>query len=423
MDESGKTGGVRVAAWLIISLLGMMVTFSTAANAQETQHNVLTMGKPEEVGMAGPVMRAAVSLYSEAVARGDILGAVLLVARRGMVVLYEAVGVRDREKNLPMEKGTLFQIMSMTKPVVASAVLILVAQGKLQLDDPVSRYIPAFAQGRSREIKIRNLLNHTSGLRIPTNFVSKTDAEIANGSTLQREVARFPEIGPAETPGSSYEYSNPGYNTLAAVIEVASGEKIDVFLSDSIFKPLRMNDTYAYWRGQPRNGLPPVYEKRSGTWEIVQEDYAPFAKGSSGLVSTAWDYAKFCQMYLNGGIYDGVRVMGESSVQQATSPTVRSQLVYPSSWQLEQRHMQSRWYYRRDARGLGIDIGYGLGWVIASDGTFAHAGSWETFAWVDPNREIVGLILTQNVGGRNPGIEFMNVINSAVLGVGNKHSR
>src|SRR6266699_2591107 len=111
MDESGKTGGVRVAAWLIISLLGMMVTFSTAANAQETQHNVLTMGKPEEVGMSGPVIRAAVSLYSEAVARGDILGAVLLVARRGKVVLYEAVGVRDREKNLPMEKGTLFQIM------------------------------------------------------------------------------------------------------------------------------------------------------------------------------------------------------------------------------------------------------------------------------------------------------------------------
>lgn len=424
MDKSGKTGGARMhAGWLIICLLGIVSSISTAGNAPQTRDNVLTMGKPEEVGMSGPVIKAAVSLYTEAAARGDILGAVLLVARRGKVVLYEAVGVRDREKNLPMERGTPFQIMSMTKPVVASAALILAAQGKLQLDDPVSRYIPAFAQGRSQEIKIRNLLNHTSGFRIPTNFVPKTDAEIANGSTLQREVARFPEIGPAEAPGSSYEYSNPGYNTLAAVIEVASGEKIDVFLSDSIFRPLRMHDTYAYWRGQPRSGLPPVYEKKNGTWEIVQEDYVPFAKGSSGLVSTAWDYAKFCQMYLNGGIYNGVRVMGERFVQQATSPTVRSQLVYPSSRQLEQRHMQSRWYYRRDSRGLGIDIGYGLGWVTASDGTFAHAGSWETFAWVDPNREIVGLILTQNVGGRNPGIEFMNVINSAVLDADDKHSR
>ena len=197
--------------------------------------------------MSGPALKAAVSLYSEAAARGDILGVVLLVARRGKVVLYESIGMRDREKNLPMEKDTPFQIMSMTKPVIASAALILTYQGKLRLDDPVSRYIPAFAHGRSREIKIRNLLNHTSGLRIPTNFVPKTDAEIADGSTLQREVARLPEIGPDETPGSSYEYSNPGYNTLAAVIEVASGKKIDVFLSESIFKPLKMNTTYSYW--------------------------------------------------------------------------------------------------------------------------------------------------------------------------------
>ena len=108
------------------------------------------------------------------------------------------------------------------------------------------------------------------------------------------------DAGPAETPGSSSESNNPGYNTLAGMIEVASGEKIDAFLSDSIFKPLRMNDTHAYWRSQPRSGLPPVYEKKNGTWEIVQEDYAPCAKGSSGLVSTAWDYAKFCQIYLAG---------------------------------------------------------------------------------------------------------------------------
>jgi CubicO group peptidase (beta-lactamase class C family) len=177
--------------------------------------------------MSGPVLKAAVSLYSEAVARGDILGAVLLVVRHGKVVVYEAVGVRDRERNLPMEKDTPFQIQSMIKPVVASAALVLAADGKLQLDAPVSRYIPAFAHGRSQEIKIRNLLNHTSGFRIPSNFASKTNAEIPDGSTLQREVARLPEIGPAEVPGTSYEYSNPGYNALAAAIEVASGKTID----------------------------------------------------------------------------------------------------------------------------------------------------------------------------------------------------
>ena len=172
--------------------------------------------------MAESVLKAATSLYSEAVARGDILGAVLLVARQGKVVLYEATGVRDQERNLLMEKDTPFQIKSMTKPVVASGALILADRGKLQLDAPVSRYIATFA-GRSQEIKVRYLMNHTSGFRIPSDFLLKTNDLIADGSTLQKEVARLPEVGPAEQPGGSYYYSNPGYNTLAAVIEVAVG--------------------------------------------------------------------------------------------------------------------------------------------------------------------------------------------------------
>jgi CubicO group peptidase (beta-lactamase class C family) len=140
--------------------------------------------------MSESVLKAATSLYSEAVARGDILGVVLLVARRGKVVLYEAMGVRDKEKNLPMGKDTLFQIKSMTKPMVASAALILAEQGKLQLDAPVSRYIPAFATGRSKEINVRQLMNHTSGFRIPSDFIPKTNDLIAEQSTLEREVAR-----------------------------------------------------------------------------------------------------------------------------------------------------------------------------------------------------------------------------------------
>jgi len=398
-----------------VLLLSLLLAFSSALQAQTTQDRILTIAKPEDVGMSESVLKAATSLYSEAVARGDILGAVLLVTRQGKVVLYEAVGVRDKARNLPMEKDTPFQIKSMTKPMVASAALILADRAKLQLDAPVSRYIQTFATGRSQEIKVRYLLNHTSGFRIPSDFLQKSNDLIADGSTLQKEVARLPDVGPAEQPGGSYYYSNPGYNTLAAVIEVASGETIDQYLRQSLFEPLGMTSTYAYWRGQPRKGLPPVYEKRIASWEIVQESEAPFASGSSSLVSTAWDYAKFCQMFLNHGIYNGVRVMSESSVKQATSITVRSALVYPTPEQLEQRRLQPRWYYQRDSRGLGIDIGYGYGWTIARDGTFSHAGSWETFAWVDPNREIVGIILTQNVGGRNPGIEFMNVVNSALM--------
>jgi beta-lactamase family protein len=214
MDKRGKIVGTRLYLARPVSLfLGIVLWLPIVICAQTIHDRVLTVGKPADARMSEPVLKAAVSLYSEAVARGDILGAVLLVARHGKVVVYEAVGVRDREKNLPMEKDTPFQIQSMTKPLVASAALILADHGKLQLDDPVSRYIPAFAQGRSQGIKVHNLANHTSGFRIPTNFLAKTNAEIRDGSTLQGEVARLPEIGPAETPGSSFDYSNPGYKS------------------------------------------------------------------------------------------------------------------------------------------------------------------------------------------------------------------
>ena len=253
-----------------VLLLSLLPGFSSTLQAQTTQDRVLTIAKPGDVGMSESVLKAATSLYSEAVARGDILGAVLLVARQGKVVLYEATGVRDQERNLLMEKDTPFQIKSMTKPVVASGALILADLSKLQLDAPVSRYIATFATGRSQEIKVRYLMNHTSGFRIPSDFLPKTNDLIADGSTLQKEVARLPEVGPAEQPGGSYDHSNPGYNTLAAVIEVASGETIDQYLRQSLFEPLGMTSTYAYWRGQPREGLPPVYEKKNGSWEIVR---------------------------------------------------------------------------------------------------------------------------------------------------------
>jgi Beta-lactamase/Histidine kinase-like ATPase domain len=208
MDKPAKLAGARVhLAGPISCVLGIVLCLPIVFAAQTTPDRVLTVGRPADTGMSEPVLKAAVSLYSEAVARGDVLGAVLLVARHGKVVLYEAVGVRDREKNLLMEKDTPFQIQSMTKPLVASAALILADRGKLQLDDPVSRYIPAFAQGQSQAIRVHNLANHTSEFRIPTNFVPKTNAEIPDGSTLQGEVARFPEIGPAVTPGSSYEFA------------------------------------------------------------------------------------------------------------------------------------------------------------------------------------------------------------------------
>ncbi len=160
MDQPAKLVGARVyLAGPISFVIGIVLCLPIVFAAQTTPDRVLTVGRPADTGMSEPVLKAAVSLYSEAVARGDVLGAVLLVARHGKEVVYEAVGVRDREKNLLMEKDTPFQIQSMTKPLVASAALILADRGELQLDDSVSRYIPAFAQGQSQAIKVHNLAN------------------------------------------------------------------------------------------------------------------------------------------------------------------------------------------------------------------------------------------------------------------------
>ena len=146
--------------------------------------------------MSESVLKAAVSLYSEAVARGDVLGAALLVARHGKVVVYEAVGVRDREKNLLMEKDTPFQIRSMTETARGLRSIQFWPIGANSSWTTLLAVISAFAQGQSRAIKVHNLANHTSGFRIPTNFISKTNAEIPDGSTLQRKkVARFRKIG------------------------------------------------------------------------------------------------------------------------------------------------------------------------------------------------------------------------------------
>src|SRR5688572_2689737 len=208
--------------WMVTILLAALLSTSPLT----AQSVTLSRGTAQEAGMSAALLEGGVGLYREAVQRGDLVGAVLLVARNGKIVLHEAIGLRNREANLPMEKDTMFRMASNTKPVIGTAVSILVERGKLKYDDPVRKYIPTFDNYQSGFIQVRHLLTHTSGFRINSLFIQP----YLPNPTLQGEVARFGPVGAAVIPGSSYSYSNPGFNTLGALIEIASGQPLETFL-------------------------------------------------------------------------------------------------------------------------------------------------------------------------------------------------
>lgn len=374
------------------------ILFALASPFARADNVTLREGKPKDVGMSESVLRAGVDLYEEAVDRDDLKGAVLLVARNGRVVLYEAVGMRWPEKRRKMEKDTLFRMASNTKPVVATAILMLVEEEKLALDDFVRKHIEAWDNYRSGTVRIRHLLTHTSGLRIPTLFlepVLQSSELCPDGPCLVAEAARFGEVGPEVLPGTSYAYSNPGFNTLGALIEVASGEPLEVFLRERIYEPLGMKDSYNYEAHAPAERMGRVYRKVEGEWKGEWSpgdgpDW-PFPRASGGMISTAWDYAEFCQMYLNGGVYGDTRLLSEESVRRATS-------------------LQSV----SDYTGEPLEASYGFGWSIDADGVFSHGGSDGTEAWVDPARGLVVLVFTQSPGGNLLHEQFRKLVEASI---------
>ena len=351
----------------------------------------LSEGAPSSVGMSEAVLRAGVALFEEAVERDDLKGAVLLVARRGTVVLFEPVGTRNEQAGLPMEKDTHFRMASNTKPVVATAILMLEEDGKLAVEDLVRQHIPSWDNYRAGFITIRHLLTHTSGLRIPTLFLDPilNKSEICpDGPCLVAEASRFGEVGAEVPPGTTYSYNNPGYNTLGALIELASGKRLDVFLKERLYDPLGMNDSYNHESVAPAEKMGRVYRREDGVWKVSWSPGdgpdVPFPRASGGMISTAWDYAKFCQMVLNGGTYGGERLLTRESVARATSVQT------------------------------GLEERYGFGWSVSPEGVYSHGGSDGTFAWVDPTREVVGLIFTQSPGGRLMHESFRKLVEAAI---------
>ncbi len=375
---------------VVATITWSLSIWSPAALAQ--QATTLSHGSPASAGMDAGLLEQAVQIYRDAVERDELKGAVLMVARRGVIVLHEAVGWRHEAYRLPMEKDTLFRMASNTKPVIGTAVLILQEEGRLSLDDRAAAHLESFDNDRSREITIRQLLSHSSGLRIGPIFYPFEGDE---NPTLIGAVAKFGAEGPAVEPGTSYSYNNAGYNTVGAIIEVASGMPLEDFLRARIYEPLGMTDTLNHedetklarmatvYRGRPRDGG--GVDFRQGFTPGDPPDF-PVVRASGGMISTATDYARFLQMYLNRGRYADAQILSEDSVAAGTRGEIAS----------------------------GTNTRYGLGWQVTSDGTYSHSGSDGTMGWVDPAREIIGMVFTQSPGGINPRREFQDLVNRAV---------
>lgn len=322
---------------------------------------------------------------------GEIAGAVTLVADAEKVLHLDAVGLADLGEKRPMAGDSIFWIASMTKPVTGAAVMMMVEEGKLSLDDSIAIYLPEFkdlkdAGGKEVTVTIAQCLTHSSGL-------SELSGGETEGRTTLKEVIPLVAAKPVKfTPGSKWEYCQSSINTAARIVEVVSGEAFPDFLEKRFFAPLGMKDTTFYLSEEQLPRLASSYRKTAegglektgirflgGKGPTDRQRY-PLANG--GLFSTAPDYAKFARMILRGGEIDGRRYLKEESVERMT--TVQSgDLV----------------------TGFTPGNGWGLGWCVVrepqgvsatlSPGSFGHGGAYGTQAWIDPVKKRVHLLMVQ----------------------------
>jgi CubicO group peptidase (beta-lactamase class C family) len=345
----------------------------------------------------------------EFVDQGKTAGVVTLLMRHGEPALLSAVGWQDREAKTPMTTGTIFAIHSMTKPVTSVGVMILVEEGKLALIDPVEKFLPEFKGQKvavnctpaaagptctyaapSRPINIRDLLTHTSGYL--GGGPALQDERGRSGRTLAEVVAIEARQGLLFQPGTKWQYSNAGMAALGRIIEVVSGEPYERFIESRILRPLGMRDTSFFVPEEKRSRIAAVYTDNRGVLERAElkpnDQRTKYPAPEGGLYSTATDMARFYQMMLNGGELDSRRILSPETVHAIT--------------QVHTGDLPA---------GFAPGVGWGLGWGIVrnlegmfrlnSIGTYGHGGAWRTYGWVDPAKDMVGVILMQrtNNGG------------------------
>ena len=301
---------------------------------------------PEEVGFVASRLKRLSDRIEEGVKNNELPGAVVLIARNGKLVMFDSFGFRDKEAKVAMTNDTIFRIASMTKPIVSVAAIMLMEEGKLTLADPVSRFIPAFAdtkvavekkngdgtveyvqEPQTRPMTVQDLLRHTSGLTYGAVGANKfkqsyVDMNVNDRSQTNAEMAdKLAKLSLVYQPGTTWEYSM-STDVLGRVVEVASGMPLDKFIEERITKPLKMGDTgFEVGADKKARGAKPMKEGPKNEVPSVPDVAEKFTwrSGGGGMVSTAADYARFLQMFANGGQLDGVRLISRKSIDLMTA--------------------------------------------------------------------------------------------------------
>jgi len=357
-----------------------------AADAPETAAGRADADAQVDAGLLGQIPQR----IQEFVDQKQISGAVTLVTDRLRVIHLEAVGLADVESRRPMRPDTMFCIASMTKPITAAAVMILRDEGQLSIDDPVSKYIPAFAElplrdGKPKQaITLRHCLTHTAGL----------SGSQQNEGSLQETVEKLAQRPLDFEPGAKWQYS-PGLSVCGRVVEVVSGKPFAEFLAERIFRPLKMVDTTFHPSTAQQQRLARLYQPGEGGkslapathWLVdLSPDSSPNPSG--GLFSTAADIGRFYQMLLNQGELDGQRIVSAAAVREMT--------------QIQTGDLTTG-FTDGNAWGLGCCLVRRPQGVTAmlSPGTFGHGGAFGTQSWADPQRQMIFVLMIQRTGFGN----------------------
>jgi CubicO group peptidase (beta-lactamase class C family) len=398
---------------------------------------------PQSVGLSSERLQRVHALIDRTIAAGEIAGAVTLVARNGQVAYLEAQGVMDLRSKRPMQTDSMFRIASMSKPVAAVAILMLAEEGKVRLNDPVSRFIPAYANlavaiekparpgpgaapaaapagngpggpppefytvPATREITVLDLLTHTSGLM--SGRMGNAAGNAAFNKRHDLGLKWVEELGesPLEfQPGARWAYSAvAGFDALARIVEIASGQEYSEFLRQRLFGPLGMRDVTFWPTAEQRSRLATVYQRRDGALvESENPDSMSGEKyhgGGGGIMATAETYAQLAMMLANAGELNGARILSPRTVELMGSEFIPSTLP-----------------------GRPAGEGYGLGVRVVTDaaargtwlseGSFGWSGVYGTHFWVDPKEKLVGILLAQT-SSRALLSDFENAVMQALV--------
>ncbi len=398
----------------------------------------------ETVGLSADRLGRIAAHFNRYVDEGKLPGYLILIARRGKTAYLHHYGLRDVEAGLPVNEDTVFRIYSMTKPITSVGVMMLYERGLLHLDDPASEYIPGFERlevfesgdaehyrtmPTEREMTIRDLLTHTSGLTYGHMHAHPIDAMyrdrdlLGEGMSLADLVAQLRELPLLFSPGARWSYS-VATDVLGYVIEVVSGQSLDRYFAEMILEPLGLVDTAFTVSPDKVDRFAANYERDGDGFRLIDKPkesaYMTRPKlfsGGGGLVSTASDYLRFCQMLLNRGQLDGERILGRKTVELMTSNhlprncdlTNMDYLLYSDTrpegvgMGLGARHNLRRGGTRTQTRHDGVGFGLGgyvlldpaVAQILGSPGEFGWGGAASTIFWVDPREDMTTIFLTQ----------------------------